>query len=164
MNLQLTSNAFDNGQPIPFKHTCDGQDLSPPLKWGEPPDRTQSFALICEDPDAPSGSFDHWVLFNLPPGARELEEGLPDSLILTNGAKQGVNGFRRVGYGGPCPPKQDDAHRYFFRLYALDIELPTQEGAAKQEVKRAMEGHVLAEGALMGTYAKMKAGGKTSAG
>ena len=163
MGLEITSEAFANGQAIPFKYTCDGQDISGPLRWRQAGDGVRSFALIVEDPDAPSGTFDHWVLFNIPPGTTELPEAVPNSPLLEGGMKQGINGFKRIGYGGPCPPKQDDSHRYFFRLYALDAELPTQEGATKGEVKRATEGHVITEGVLMGTYARVKVGGKTDA-
>jgi Raf kinase inhibitor-like YbhB/YbcL family protein len=163
MKFEITSDAFDPGQVIPKKYTCDGQDISPPLQWSGAPNQTQSFALMMEDPDAPSGTFDHWVLFNIPAATTKLPEAMPSSAVLTNGAKQGINGFGRLGYGGPCPPQGDDSHRYFFRLYALDVVISALEGTSKNEVKRAMEGHVLAEAALIGTYARRKAaGGKTS--
>jgi Raf kinase inhibitor-like YbhB/YbcL family protein len=162
MKIAITSNEFASGEVIPVRFTCDGQDISPPLRWGQAPEGTKSFALLVEDPDAPSGTFDHWVLFNIPPVTTELSEGIPNLPVLDYGMKQGVNGFKRIGYGGPCPPRQDDPHHYFFRIYALEIELPIQEGASKDDVRRAMEGHIIAEGVLVGTYARMNAGGKTS--
>jgi Raf kinase inhibitor-like YbhB/YbcL family protein len=162
MNIAINSTEFASGQVIPVRFTCDGQDISPPLRWAQAPEGTKSFALLVEDPDAPSGTFDHWVLFNIPPVTTELPEGIPNLPVLDNGMKQGVNGFKRIGYGGPCPPRQDDPHRYFLRIYALEIELPIQEGASKDDVRRAMEGHIIAEGVLVGTYARMNAGGKTS--
>ena len=162
MKLELRSAVFANGQVIPTKYTCEGQDISPPLKWSNAPEGTQSFALIVEDPDAPAGTFDHWTLFNIPAATTELAEGMPTSALLDHEMKQGINGFNRIGYGGPCPPRKDASHRYFFHLYALDITLATQEGASKKELKREMEGHVLAKGTLLGTYARMKVGEKTS--
>jgi Raf kinase inhibitor-like YbhB/YbcL family protein len=162
MKLELTSAVFANGQVIPTKYTCEGQDISPPLKWRNAPEETQSFALIVEDPDAAAGTFDHWILFNVPAATTELAESMPTSALLDHGMKQGLNGFNRIGYGGPCPPKQDASHRYFFHLYALDIILAAQEGASKKELKHEMEGHILAEGTLLGTYARTKVGEKTS--
>lgn len=159
MKFEITSDAFAPGQAIPIKHTCDGHNISPPLRWSGVPEPTKSFALIMEDPDAPSGTFDHWLLFNIPAATTELPEGLPRNAALDSGAKQGTNSFGYIGYGGPCPPPGDDSHRYFFRLFALDVEISAPEGANKNEVKRAMEGHVVAEGSLIGTYARMKAAG-----
>ena len=149
--MQLTSTAFSEGHPIPTKHTCDGQDASPPLKWGGAPAATKTLALIADDPDAPAGTWVHWVLWNLPAGTTELAEGLPRSESLPNGGKQGVNDFKRSGYGGPCPPA-GKPHRYFFKVYALDIPLELKADATKKEVERAMIGHILAQGQLMGTY------------
>lgn len=151
MTIQLTSPAFTAGTPIPVQYTCDGQDLSPPLRWSNVPAEAKSLALIADDPDAPMGTWVHWVLYNLPPGTAELPEGLSTSETLPNGAKQGMNDFRRLGYGGPCPPR-GNPHRYFFKLYALDTELSLKSGATKKDLVRAMEGHTLAEGQLMGTY------------
>jgi Raf kinase inhibitor-like YbhB/YbcL family protein len=151
MTIRLTSSAFSKGAPIPAKHTCDGQDISPPLKWSNIPPGTKSFALVCDDPDAPVGIWVHWVLYGLPGSATELKEGLPAVETLVNGAKQGLNDFRRVGYGGPCPPG-GSPHRYFFKLYALNAELDLPPKATKKNLLRAMEGHILAEGHLMGTY------------
>ena len=149
-NLELTSAAFDDGDAIPTQYTCDGEDLSPPLSWGEPPEGTESFALIVEDPDAPVGTWDHWLLYNIPASVRGLEEGVPPEAELSDGSLHGQNGWRRLDYGGPCPPS--GTHRYFFRLYALDTPVDLEAGATKQELRNAMEGHVLAVGELMGTY------------
>lgn len=153
MAFSITSNAFDQGGTIPKKHTCDGPDLSPALKWIDPPDGTKSFALIMDDPDAPVGTWVHWVLYNLLPETRELPEGVPTTETFPNGAKQGMNDFKKTGYGGPCPPK-GPAHRYFFKLYALDTTLDLGAKATKQEVEKAMKGHVLAETQLMGKYGR----------
>ncbi len=147
MALQITSAAFAAGEPIPTKHTCDGEDVSPPLSWEDAPEATVSFALICDDPDAPAGTWVHWVIFGILAGSREI----PTSAFTPGGAKQGINDFRRIGYGGPCPPP-GPAHRYFFKLYALDSGLELEEGATKRDLLAAMEGHILAEAQLMGTY------------
>jgi Raf kinase inhibitor-like YbhB/YbcL family protein len=157
VNILITSDAFREGEAIPTKYTCDGDDLSPALRWSDIPPNTKSFVLICEDPDAPSGAFTHWVLYNLPPTATGLPEGAPAEARLANGAVQGRNDFKRIGYGGPCPPPKDSAHRYFFRLYALDTELQLQAGARREDIVLAMEGHVLAKGHLMGTYQRKQA-------
>lgn len=151
----LTSGAFAAGGAIPAQYTCDGADRSPPLAWSDTPAGTVTFALIVDDPDAPSGTWVHWLLFNLPAGTAALPEGVPktDQPDGLGGALQGRNGFRRVGYGGPCPPP-GRAHRYFFRLYALDAQLPLKAGASREDVDRAMRGHVLAETTVMGTYAR----------
>jgi hypothetical protein len=151
--MELTSTAFQHNSPIPAEYTCDGRNISPPLKWGSVPEGVRSLVLICEDPDAPSGTWTHWVIYNIPAEVGGLEAGASTTTeTLASGASQGVNDFRRVGYGGPCPPS--GRHRYFFRLYALDAELKLKPGARKQEVVRAMEGHVLATGELMGTYSR----------
>ena len=151
MTIQLTSSAFIEGSAIPVRYTCDGQDISPPLKWNNIPQGARSIALIADDPDAPAGTWVHWVLYNLPVTVTELPQGLPTSENIPNGASQGRNDFRRIGYGGPCPPR-GSPHRYFFKVYALDIELGLKPGATKGELLRAMEGRILAEGQLMGTY------------
>jgi Raf kinase inhibitor-like YbhB/YbcL family protein len=151
MRIELTSPAFQDGQPIPVAHTGDGQDASPPLGWGSLPDGTQSLALICDDPDAPGGTWVHWVLYGLPANADGLPENVPAAEHVPNGAKQGLNDFRRIGYGGPCPPR-GPAHRYFFRLYALDTDIGLRPGATQADLRARMEGHILAEGELMGTY------------
>jgi len=153
MSIELTSTACHAGANIPQQYTGDGADRSPPLRWSEPPSGTKSLALICDDPDAPRATWGHWVLFNLPAQARELEEGVPTTETLGNGAKQGKNDFGNIGYGGPAPPK-GKPHRYFFKLYALDVALDLSPGATKAQLMDAMKGHILAEGKLMGTYGR----------
>jgi len=150
MEIKVTSSAFTDGGMIPAKYTCDGADFSPPLEWESVPEGTKSIALICDDPDAPMGTFVHWVLFNLPGGTRQLQENMPAEATLPNGARQGRNDFGRTGYGGPCPP--GGTHRYFFRLYALDKQIELGAGIKKRDLLKAMDGHVLAEGQLMGKY------------
>jgi Raf kinase inhibitor-like YbhB/YbcL family protein len=151
MNISITSTAFTDGRPIPDKFTCAGPNVSPPLQWANAPAGVKSFALIADDPDAPMGTWVHWVLYNLPPATMALAEDLPPSPELPDGSKQGVNDFRQPGYGGPCPPP-GKPHRYFFKIYALDTALNLKSGATKKELLKAMDGHVLAEGRLMGTY------------
>jgi len=153
MAFSITSTAFPNGGNIPRKFTCDGADASPELSWTTPPSGTQSLALIADDPDAPVGNWTHWVLYDLPAGTASLPEDVPKSEELPNGARQGRNDFRRIGYGGPCPPP-GKPHRYFFRLYALNSKLNLKPGATKADVEKAMEGHVLAKAELMGKYAR----------
>jgi Raf kinase inhibitor-like YbhB/YbcL family protein len=156
MAFTLTSTAFRDGVAIPVKYTCDGVDVSPPLAWSGAPAGTRSFALIADDPDAPAGTWVHWVLYNLPAAVSELPENIAkvESLDL-DGARQGRNDFRRPGYGGPCPPP-GPAHRYFFKLYALHAPLQLKPGAQKKDVEAALEGHVLGSAQLMGTYARQK--------
>ena len=148
--MKLESSAFQPGAMIPAKYTCDGEDLSPPLNWSDPPGGTQSFALISDDPDAPVGTWVHWVMWNIPASARALEESLPKTASLPNGAKQGTTDFRRVGYGGPCPPS--GTHRYFFKLYALDATLNLPASTTKKDLEKAMHSHTLAQAELMGKY------------
>jgi len=150
MEIKITSSAFEDGGLIPAKYTCDGADVSPPLQWEAVPEGTKSIALICDDPDAPMGTWVHWVLFNLPSDAKELAENIPAEETLPNGAKQGVNDFGRIGYGGPCPP--GGTHRYFFKIYALDTEVGLEAGADKRQLLKAMEGHILEQGQLVGKY------------
>ncbi len=150
MEIKITTRAFEPGGKIPGKYTCDGLDVSPPLAWTSVPEGTKTFALICDDPDAPMGTWVHWVLFNLPADIQELPENIPPERELESGAKQGMNDFRKIGYGGPCPP--GGTHRYYFKIYALDTELDLEVGATKRELLKAMEGHILAEGQLMGRY------------
>ena len=151
MSITITSTAFQDGQPIPRKYTGDGPDKSPPLQWSEPPAETKSPALICDDPDAPHGTWVHWVLYGLSPVTRELNEGVPTTEKLVSSAMQGTNDFGNIGYGGPAPPK-GNPHRYFFKLYALSEELDLAPGATKAELLDAMKGKIVAEGQLMGTY------------
>lgn len=150
MQIAITSNAFDEGGLIPSKYTCDGVDVSPPLRWDGIPEGAASIALICDDPDAPMGTWVHWVLFNLPARAKELAENIPTDETLTDGTRQGINDFGKIGYGGPCPP--GGTHRYFFKIYALDAQLDLAPGANKSQLLEAMEGHILAQGQLMGKY------------
>lgn len=149
----LTSTAFKDGETIPAKYTDDGQDVSPPLKWTEPPKETESFALIADDPDAPRGTWVHWVAYRIPGQLRELKEGVPKSGETPDGAMQGTNDFGKTGYGGPAPPP-GKPHRYYFKLYALDFTPRVEAGLTKEEVLRAIEGHVLAEAQIMGTYGR----------
>ena len=150
MQIEIKSSAFEEGGMIPKKYTCDGADVSPPLSWASAPEGTKTIALICDDPDAPMGTWVHWVLFNLPADVKELPENVPSEKNLDNGAMQGVNDFGNIGYGGPCPP--GGTHRYYFKLYALDTQINLQAGATKRDLLKAMEGHTLAEGQLMGKY------------
>ncbi|MEE8390731.1 MAG: YbhB/YbcL family Raf kinase inhibitor-like protein [Anaerolineae bacterium] len=148
--FELTSTAFAHEEPIPGKYTCDGDDVSPPLQWSDPPADTQSLALIADDPDAPVGIWVHWVLYNLLSDARALPEAIPSEADLPDGSRHGKNSWQRTDYGGPCPPS--DTHRYFFKLYALDTALDLEAGATKEQLLQAMEGHVVAQAELMGTY------------
>ncbi len=153
MRIRVTSPAFQDAANIPRRYTCDGEDLSPELHWDELPAETKSVALICDDPDAPGGDWVHWVLYDLPAQTTMLPAGVPNQANLTDGAHQGQNDFHRLGYGGPCPPP-GKPHRYFFRLYALDAPLALSAGASRDELLRAIKGHVLAEGQLMGRYGR----------
>lgn len=151
MTLVITSPEFEDGGMIPSKFTCDGADLSPRLQWLHVPDGTKSLALICDDPDAPMGTWVHWVLYGVPAGRTSLPEGVPTETAVEGIGLQGRNDFRRTGYGGPCPPP-GKPHRYFFKLYALDADPGLAPGAKKAELERAMKGHVLAQGQLVGRY------------
>ncbi len=152
-SIPLMSPAFEDGGSIPRKYTCDGTNVSPPLKWKQLPPQTQSIALIMEDPDTSRGIWVHWVLFDLPPMIDMLPEAIPGLRKLANGEKQGTNSFHALGYQGPCPPS--GSHRYFFRIYALDAMLGLEaSGMSKVEVLKAMKGHVIAEGELMGRYTR----------
>jgi Raf kinase inhibitor-like YbhB/YbcL family protein len=150
MAITLTSSAFTEGAMIPKKYTCDAEDISPDLKWSGLPQGAKSLALICDDPDAPVGAWVHWVLFNIPADITTLPAGIPADAELKNGARHGKNDFRKLGYGGPCPP--GGTHRYYFKLYALDTVLSLESGSSKAQLVAAMKGHVLAEGQLMGKY------------
>jgi Raf kinase inhibitor-like YbhB/YbcL family protein len=149
----LSTTAFQAGQPIPQICTCDGEDRSPDLEWSEVPVQSRSFALVCDDPDAPKGTWVHWVLFNLPADAVQLAAGVPGTPELPSGARQGVNSSGKIGYSGPCPPP-GPAHRYYFRLYALDTVLNIAAGARRADLDQALGTHVLAEATLMGTYGR----------
>jgi Raf kinase inhibitor-like YbhB/YbcL family protein len=150
MAIQIKSTAFEEGSMIPKKYTCDGPNVSPPLSWDSIPEGTKSLALICDDPDAPGGTWVHWVIFNIPPNIKELTEGIPHQKSLPIGAKQGRSDFGEIGYGGPCPP--GGTHRYYFKFYALDKEINLEPGSRKTQLLKAMEGHILSEGQLMGKY------------
>ncbi|MDK2373095.1 MAG: YbhB/YbcL family Raf kinase inhibitor-like protein [Candidatus Korarchaeota archaeon] len=151
MSFTLKS-VFANGERIPIKYTCDGEDISPPLSWEGQPEGVVSYVLIVEDPDAPIGTFTHWVMYNIPGKMTSLPEGVPKQKETELGM-QGINDFRRVGYGGPCPPP-GKPHRYFFKLYALDSTLDLPPGARKRDVIEAMKGHVLAQSQIMGIYGR----------
>ena len=150
MAITITSAVFTDGGMIPRDYTCDGRDISPPLAWDDVPEGTKSLAIICDDPDAPVGTWVHWVLFNIPATVNELPRSMPPDKVLENGARHGTNDFRKFGYGGPCPPS--GTHRYYFKIYALDIELTQDPGLTKAELLNAMKNHILAEGQLMGRY------------
>ena len=150
MVLHLTSSAFREGEPIPVRYTCAGEDISPELHWSGTPTGTASFALIMDDPDAPRRTWDHWVVYNLPADTIALPEAIEADIDLPGNAIHGTNSWRRRDYGGPCPPS--GTHRYFFKLFALDTILDLGPGAAKADLLDAMAGHVLAEAQLMGTF------------
>jgi len=152
--MKIFSSAFKDGQRIPSKYTCDGEDISPPLEWESVPDGTRSFSLICDDPDAPVGTWVHWVVYDIPPEAKKLGENTAPERESASGMRQGKNGWARIGYGGPCPPS--GSHRYYFKLYALDAESGLKPGATKEQLLQSMKGHVLAETQLMGTYSRQR--------
>jgi Raf kinase inhibitor-like YbhB/YbcL family protein len=150
MALQLESTAFSNDKMIPSKYTCDGSNISPPLEWSGVPDDTESFAIIFDDPDAPSKTWVHWVLFNIPASQQQLEENIPPNKELDNGAMHGINDFKKHSYGGPCPP--GGTHGYYMKLYALDTKLDLKPGVTKQQLIDAMDGHILDKTELVGKY------------
>jgi Raf kinase inhibitor-like YbhB/YbcL family protein len=150
--MELKSPAFSQGQAIPSNYTCDGKDVSPPLTWTETPPGTKSFALIVDDPDAPMGTWVHWVVYNLPPALRQLPEAFPTDARLSDGTVQGKTDFGGTGYGGPCPPS--GTHRYFFKLFALDAVLRLPPASTAQQLQESLQGHILGEAQLMGTYGK----------
>ena len=152
MAMQMASKAFQDGAAIPQKYTCEGEDISPALEWTSVPDEAMTLALISDDPDAPDGTWVHWVLYNVPAHILEIAENLPREGQLENGIMQGQNDFKNIGYGGPCPPS--GTHRYVFKLFALDKELELQPGATKRQLLQAMEGHILDRAQFMGTYSK----------
>ena len=145
--LTVSSSAFIDGGEIPIQYTCDAENISPPLSWSGVPVDALSLAMIADDPDAPVGTFVHWVLHDLPPDVNSLSEG------IVGVGTEGVNSFGETGYGGPCPPK-GSTHRYFFKLYALDKPLNLDSGATKDDVEQSMKGHILAQGELMGKYGR----------
>lgn len=153
MSIQLTSTAFSEGQLIPKRYTCDAEDASPPLAWSGIPAEAQSLVLIADDPDAPVGTWVHWVIYDLPADLNGLPEGVAKTLTVPDIGTQGRNDFGKPGYGGPCPPK-GKPHRYFFKIYALERLLNLKPGATKADLEKAMQGHILAKGQLIGTYSR----------
>ena len=154
MEIKLTSPAFKDSESIPSKYTCDGAEINPPLEWTNIPKGAKSIALISDDPDAPMGDWVHWVIFNIPVTEIGLKENIPHDPTLPNGAIQGVNSSRQIGYDAPCPPS--GTHRYFFKIYALDTELTLKPGATKRGLLKAIEGHILSQGQLMGRYSRKR--------
>ena len=152
MSILVESGAFKHNQPIPSKYTCDGQDVSPPLEWKNVPEKTKSIVLVCDDPDAPAGTWVHWVCYDIPAEVTFLPEDVPKADTLPGGGKQGTTDFRSIGYGGPCPPS--GTHRYIIKVYALDRMLNLQAGKTKKEIEKAMKGHVLDKGELIGVYSR----------
>jgi len=150
--IEVTSTAFEPGAPIPKRYSRYGADVTPPLAWSGVPEGTKEIVLICDDPDAPVGTWVHWVFYGMPPGCTGLGEGFPRDKVLEDGSMQGKNSWGEIGYGGPQPPS--GTHRYFFRVYAADAPTGLKPGATKGEVLKALEGHVIGKGELMGTYAK----------
>lgn len=151
--LHVVSGAVDEGGTVPKVYTCDGPNYSPPLKWSSPPRLTDSFAIICDDPDAPNGDFTHWIVYNIPPDLRRLPEQVPSAPTLLSGAQQGQNDFERIGYSGPCPP-QGGPHHYHFHVYALDRRLKLSANATRADIDTALQGHILATGELIATYGR----------
>jgi Raf kinase inhibitor-like YbhB/YbcL family protein len=151
MRLSISSSAFHEGDKIPRKYTCEGEDVSPELAWNKPPEDTMSLALLVEDPDAPGGVFTHWILFNIPAGIMMLPQGMPTQSQFPDVSLQGKNDFGKVGYSGPCPPP-GRPHRYQFTLYALDRPLNLKPGVGKKQIVDAMRGHILAQGQITGIY------------
>jgi Raf kinase inhibitor-like YbhB/YbcL family protein len=153
MALVLRSSAIESGSRISQSYTCDGRDISPPLRWDNAPQGTGSFALVCDDLDAPMGTWVHWVIYNIPGDSDRLPEAVPTTEKLEKDALQGRNDFGKIGYGGPCPPR-GKPHRYFFRLYALDGKLAVSAGLTKKALLKEMEGHILETAELYGTYGR----------
>ncbi len=153
MGFELKSAAFAAGGDIPKKHTCDGPDVSPALEWTTPPAGTKALALVCEDPDAPAGLWVHWVVWGIPPATTALPEGMKRDGTLSDGSRQGRNDFGKLGHNGPCPPP-GKAHRYYFKLYALDGVPQLDPGATRAQLLDAMRGHIIGEAELMGRYGR----------
>ena len=153
MSMQLSTTSFSPGGTIPNKYTCDGLDLSPALSWSGAPQATKAFALIADDPDAPAGTWTHWLIWNIPASTHELQEGLPKTAQLADGSRQGRNDFRKVGYNGPCPPP-GRPHRYYFKLFALGAPLEVKPGEARDEVESAIKQHTLERAEVMGRYGR----------
>ncbi len=152
MAIKITSPVFKEGEPIPVRYSCNDVNVSPPLEWEDLPEDTESIALILDDPDAPGGTFNHWIIFDLPANTKSLPEHVMGRELMDDGSKHGFNDFGLVGYGGPCPPK--GTHRYFFKIYALDSKMDLPPLVRKDELLSAMEGHVLDQGELMGVFTR----------
>lgn len=152
MVIKIKSSAFEEGEIIPKKYSCEGVNVSPPLQWSSLPAEVESFVLICEDPDAPSGLWTHWIIFNLPAEITALPEFIMEREVLENGAQQGLNDFGTIGYRGPCPP--GGTHRYYYRIYALDIMLQLNSRINRQNLLEAMIGHIIDQGHIMGIYTR----------
>jgi len=150
-SIELKSAAFQQGQSIPIDLTCTGQDSSPELSWSAPPLETHTLALVMDDPDAPGGTWQHWLVYNIPGNSRSLSGTQPAKERLENTALQGTNDFEKLGYNGPCPPPGNN-HRYYIRLYALNKQLELKAGASRNDLDQAMQGHIIAQGELMGTF------------
>jgi len=151
--ISISPDAFKAGSSLPIEYTCDGEDRSPALSWNTVPAGTQSIALIVDDPDAPGKTWVHWVIYNIPANTTVLPLGVPKNKTLDDGSLQGKNDFGRIGYNGPCPPP-GKAHRYFFKVYALDTTLSLKSGATKSQLETAMSGHILAQGEMIGKYGR----------
>jgi len=149
--FKLTSSAFASGTAVPDKYTCKGEDISPPLEWSGAPDKVATYAIVMDDPDAPSGTWVHWLIWNFPPSGSSMSADTPRLRNFDDGGRQGRNSFGKIGYNGPCPPP-GQTHRYFFRIYALDQKLDLQAGATRAQLDAAMKGHVLAQSEYMGTF------------
>lgn len=153
MAIEISSSAFEDGDAIPKRYSCDGEDISPALSWDNLPAGTQSLALIMDDPDAPAGTWVHWVVYDIPPGSSGFPEKVPATGEAPGGGKQGTNSWKRIGYNGPCCPPRSK-HRYYFKLYALDAVMGLKGGANKEALLKAMQGHLLDQGQLMGTFSR----------
>jgi len=154
MEIKISSTAFKEGAMIPSKYTCDGENVSPMIAWTNYPKRTETFVLIADDPDAPMGTWVHWVVYNIPHEINKLDEAFLQDKQFDNGIMQGTTDFQTIGYGGPCPP--GGTHKYFFKIYALDVKLDVEPGLQKKKILKAMESHIIAKGKLMGKYKKKK--------
>jgi len=154
LTMVIYSSAFKENEMIPPKYTCDGENISPPLSWSGASQNTKSFALVVDDPDAPMGIWVHWVVYNIPASVTSFDENIPPIENLENGALQGMNDFHKKGYGGPCPPS--GIHRYFFKIYALDKIISLSSGATKTQLEKAMDGHIIAKGELIGKYSRSR--------
>ncbi len=152
MSIILKSSSFNNGEMMPSRHAYDKENISPGLSWENIPANASSIAIICDDPDAPVGNWVHWIIFNIPPTKKELEEDIPKVPELPGGSRQGRNDYGKIGYGGPCPPY--GTHRYIFKIFALDAKLDLKAGCSRGEIMNAMKNHILDKGELTGLYSR----------